>query len=125
MGKIKKEIYLENKTGNHSKFYRMIDNGTDSFVVEYGRIGTSFRTFKHSISEWDRILSFKLKKGYKRISNMDIRATIRKKFELLLTKVSGEDKKWVESKLLFFKTGMTIYPALLEKANRLWARNND
>ena len=50
---------------NNNKFYRMIDNGSGTFTVEYGRIGNdNFATFDYSMSEWDKKYNEKLRKGY-------------------------------------------------------------
>lgn len=49
---------------NNNKYYRMIPNG-DSFDVQYGRIGVSgFQTASYGISQWNKKLNEKLKKGY-------------------------------------------------------------
>ena len=50
---------------NNNKFYRMIDKGSGTFTVEYGRIGNdNFATFDYSMSEWDKKYNEKLRKGY-------------------------------------------------------------
>ena len=49
---------------NNNKYYRMIRHDTD-FEVQYGRIGvTGFQTAKYPISQWDKKIREKLKKGY-------------------------------------------------------------
>jgi len=49
---------------NNNKFYRMLPLG-DSFKVEYGRIGVGgFQTSQYSMSQWNKKLNEKLKKGY-------------------------------------------------------------
>ncbi len=49
---------------NNNKFYRMIPLG-DSFKVEYGRIGVGgYQTTQYSMSQWNKKLNEKLKKGY-------------------------------------------------------------
>ena len=50
---------------NNNKFYRMIQINENSFKVEYGRIGNgSFQTSSYSISQWNKKLKEKLRKGY-------------------------------------------------------------
>jgi len=58
-------LYLVMVTeNNNNKFYRMIPEG-DTFRVEYGRIGNDyFATDSYHISEWDKKLREKLRKGY-------------------------------------------------------------
>lgn len=49
---------------NHNKFYRMIPDGS-IFRVEYGRIGNDYvAKDEYPISQWDKKLNEKLKKGY-------------------------------------------------------------
>lgn len=49
---------------NNNKYYRMIPNG-DYFSVQYGRIGvTGYQKAIYPISQWDKKLKEKLKKGY-------------------------------------------------------------
>lgn len=50
---------------NHNKYYRMIDNGDNTFTAEYGRIGAAPQTKKYPMSKWDILYSQKLQKGYK------------------------------------------------------------
>lgn len=65
-----KETYLENrtinqKTGNqHSKFYRMTQTDTITFVATWGRIGAAGKTKSYAMSEWGEILDKKSAKGY-------------------------------------------------------------
>jgi poly [ADP-ribose] polymerase len=49
---------------NHNKWYRMIPNG-DMFEAQYGRVGvTGYQTAQYPISQWNKKLNEKLKKGY-------------------------------------------------------------
>ena len=49
---------------NNNKMYRMIPNG-DYFEVQFGRIGNSgFQTTSYPMSQWDKKLKEKIKKGY-------------------------------------------------------------
>lgn len=32
-------LFFVDAVNNHNKFYRMIDNGDDTFTAEYGRVG--------------------------------------------------------------------------------------
>lgn len=50
---------------NNNKFYRMIQLNESTFTAEYGRIGNSgFQTRSYSMSQWDKKLREKIKKGY-------------------------------------------------------------
>ena len=61
-----KNLYLENTSGHHSKFYHMIENKDGvSFTASWGRIGSQGRTQIYDMSEWDKIHRGKIKKGYK------------------------------------------------------------
>ncbi len=49
---------------NNSKYYKMIPQG-DSFLAEYGRLGTSnYQTATYNISQWNKKYNEKIKKGY-------------------------------------------------------------
>ena len=49
---------------NNNKYYRLIPDG-DYFDVRYGRIGvTSYQTARYPMSQWDKKLKEKIKKGY-------------------------------------------------------------
>ena len=61
-----KNIYLENTSNNHDKFYHMIENKDGaSFTATWGRTGSNGRTQIYSMSEWDKIYNSKINKGYK------------------------------------------------------------
>ena len=61
-----KNVYLENTSGHHSKFYSMVENNDGaSFTATWGRIGSQGRTQIYDMSEWDKIHRGKIKKGYK------------------------------------------------------------
>jgi len=61
-----KNLYLENTSGHHSKFYSMVENNDGaSFTATWGRIGSQGRTQIYDMSEWDKIHRGKIKKGYK------------------------------------------------------------
>ena len=61
-----KNLYLENTSRHHSKFYHMIENKDGvSFTASWGRIGSQGRTQIYDMSEWDKIHRGKIKKGYK------------------------------------------------------------
>ena len=61
-----KNVYLENTSGHHNKFYHMIENKDGaSFTASWGRIGSQGRTQIYDMSEWDKIHRGKIKKGYK------------------------------------------------------------
>ena len=49
---------------NNNKYYRLIPDG-DYFDVRYGRIGVAnYQTARYSMSQWDKKLKEKIKKGY-------------------------------------------------------------
>jgi len=49
---------------NNNKYYRMIPNG-DMFEVQFGRVGNSgYQTAQYSMSQWNKKLNEKLRKGY-------------------------------------------------------------
>lgn len=50
-------------SGNHNKYYKMIPNG-DSWVAEYGRIGSSAQTRTYGKREFEKKYKEKIKKGY-------------------------------------------------------------
>ena len=59
-------LYLENTSGHHSKFYHMIENKDSvSFTASWGRIGSQGRTQIYDMTEWDKIHRSKINKGYK------------------------------------------------------------
>ena len=59
-------LYLENTSGHHSKFYHMIENKDGvSFTASWGRIGSQGRTQIYDMSEWNKIHRSKTNKGYK------------------------------------------------------------
>ena len=59
-------LYLENTSGHHSKFYHMIENKDGvSFTATWGRIGSQGRTQIYDMSEWDKIHRGKINKGYR------------------------------------------------------------
>ena len=61
-----KNLYLENTSGHHSKFYHMIENKDGvSFTASWGRICAQGRTQIYDMSEWDKIHRSKINKGYK------------------------------------------------------------
>ena len=48
-------LYLENTSGHHSKFYHMIENKDGvTFTASWGRIGSQGRTQIYDMSEWDK-----------------------------------------------------------------------
>lgn len=62
-------------SNNNNKFYNMISNGDDTFTVKYGRVGLTEVEKKYHISEWNKKLSEKLKKGYKDITALKTSVT--------------------------------------------------
>lgn len=51
-------------TDNNNKFYNLHDNDNGTMTVTYGRFGSDGTVKNYDISEWDKILNSKLKKGY-------------------------------------------------------------
>ena len=61
---------------NNNKYYRLIPDG-DYFNVQYGRIGvTGYQTARYSMSQWNKKLKEKLRKGYEDQSRLVAEATI-------------------------------------------------
>lgn len=60
-----KPRYLVMVTGesNHNKYYKQIPNG-DSWVAEYGRVGSTPQKRTYPMSQWDKKYREKIKKGY-------------------------------------------------------------
>lgn len=64
----KKPVYLifvdaDNNGVDSNKYYKMSPKG-DTFLAEYGRVGSSPQTKIYPMSKWDSTLKSKLKKGY-------------------------------------------------------------
>jgi len=50
---------------NNNKYYKMIQLNDSSFEVQYGRIGNSnYQSSSYSMSQWNKKLNEKIKKGY-------------------------------------------------------------
>ena len=61
-----KNVYLENTTNHHDKFYSMVENNDGaSFTATWGRIGSNGRTQIYGMNEWDKKYNEKINKGYK------------------------------------------------------------
>ena len=61
---------------NNNKYYRLIPDG-DYFNVQYGRIGvTGYQTARYSMSQWNKKLKEKLRKGYEDQSRLIAETTI-------------------------------------------------
>ena len=56
-------------TANNNKFYNCFPEG-NTFRVEYGRVDSTVTTVRYPISDWDRKIKEKLKKGYKDITDL-------------------------------------------------------
>lgn len=72
----KKPVYLimvgESKvdaSDNHNKYWNAFPLGDGTFRVEYGRVGAGKQTHVYSMSQWDKKIKEKLKKGYQDISD--------------------------------------------------------
>jgi len=64
------EIYLENRTVGHSKFYEMTHTGS-GWTARWGKIGTSGQTRYYDACLWSEKLAEKLVKGYDIIKTVD------------------------------------------------------
>jgi poly [ADP-ribose] polymerase len=63
---------------NNNKYYKMLENGS-TLEVQYGRIGvTGYQTASYPISQWDKKLKEKLKKGYVDQTRLVAEPTIKK-----------------------------------------------
>jgi len=68
---------------NNNKYYKMVPNG-DNFEVQFGRIGNSgYQTSSYNISQWNKKLNEKIKKGYADLSHLVAETTIKKKKEYI------------------------------------------
>lgn len=56
-------------TENNNKFYNLFPQG-DTFRVEYGRVDSTHTSRTYPISQWNKILSSKLGKGYKDVTDL-------------------------------------------------------
>ena len=61
-------LVLTDVSKNSFKFYNMKQISEDQFTAEWGRIGSTPRFTDYDLTEWDGILSSKIKKGYKIVS---------------------------------------------------------
>ena len=60
-----KMLYLENTTGGHFKYYRMVPNHkTGKWTATYGKIGTQGQIHEWDKNDWWDKLNEKEKKGY-------------------------------------------------------------
>ena len=70
-----KFVTLENhgvKKGVQShKFYSLYENADGTITVTYGRCGTNGTQIEYPISDWDKLLSSKIKGGYSIIEEAD------------------------------------------------------
>lgn len=57
-------LFFVDAVNNHNKFYRMIDNGDDTFTAEYGRVGAHGQLKQYPMSRWDTVYDQKIRKGY-------------------------------------------------------------
>ena len=53
-------LFFVDAVNNHNKFYRMIDNGDDTFTAEYGRVGAHGQLKQYPMSRWDTVTRSKL-----------------------------------------------------------------
>ena len=57
-------LFFVDAVNNHNKFYRMIDNGDDTFTAEYGRVGAHGQLKRYPMAKWDSVYKKKISKGY-------------------------------------------------------------
>lgn len=57
-------LFFVDAVNNHNKFYRMIDNGDDTFTAEYGRVGAHGQLKQYPMSRWNTVYDQKIRKGY-------------------------------------------------------------
>lgn len=55
---------------NNNKEYIMTQIDADRFKVEYGRVGSNYRTIEYSMYEWDSKYRSKISKGYKDVTEL-------------------------------------------------------
>ena len=59
-----KHLVMVTAGANNNKYYDMKPNG-DSWIAEYGRVGSSPQIRSYPLSEWDKKYKEKIRKGYK------------------------------------------------------------
>ncbi len=72
MEKYAELIYVDvdnGKTKQSNKFYKMKQSG-DKILVEYGRVGKNPQYAEYELYEWDKLLTSKVKKGYKDVTSL-------------------------------------------------------
>lgn len=55
---------------NNNKYYNAYEQNDGSFIVQYGRIQGTETTHTYQMYEWNKIISSKVKKGYKDITHL-------------------------------------------------------
>lgn len=58
-----KHLVMVTASANNNKYYNMIPQG-DSWIAEYGRVGSSSQRREYSMNQWDKKYQEKIKKGY-------------------------------------------------------------
>lgn len=66
---------------NNNKFYRMYENASGSFSVEYGRVGAKGLIRKYPIRFWEEKYDEKIKKGYEDRTSSHLFASDRVEFK--------------------------------------------
>lgn len=69
-----REVYLVkiDSGANNNKYYRMVDDGSGTFHVEYGRVGATCQKASYPISQWEKKYTEKIRKGYIDRTNLRI-----------------------------------------------------
>lgn len=57
-------LFFVDAINNHNKYYRMSNNGDDTFTAEYGRVGARGQLKQYPMSRWDTVYDQKIRKGY-------------------------------------------------------------
>lgn len=74
MAKSDVKLMFVSGANNNNKFYNLHDNDNGTFTVHYGRVGASGTYKDYNISDWDKLLASKLKKGYTDVTNTKLKA---------------------------------------------------
>ena len=55
---------------NNNKYYEMIQESSNEFTINYGRVDVTKTTLKKPTSQWEKIYAEKIKKGYKDVTHL-------------------------------------------------------
>ncbi len=57
-------------SNNNNKFYNLFDQGNDTFIAEWGRVGSRTTGKTYPINQWEKKCREKLNKGYKDVTHI-------------------------------------------------------